>query len=159
MVSVRFQGKPFNTTIIQVYSLTSKCCRSWNWRVLWRATRPSRTNTPKRYMFHYRDLKCKSRKSRDTWNNKWIWLWSTEWSSKTANRVLPREYTAYNKHRVSATQEKTLHRDVTRCSKPKSDWFYFLHLKIEKPYTVSKRKTEGWLWLRSSWTPYCQIQT
>ena len=27
-----------------------------------------------------------------------------------------------------------------------------------KLYTVSKIKTESWLWLRS-WTPYCQIQT
>ena len=31
---------------------------------------PSRTNTPKRCPFHYRGLKCKSRKSRNTWNNK-----------------------------------------------------------------------------------------
>ena len=35
--------------------------------VLWRPTRPSRTNTPKRYPFHYRGLECKSRKSRNTW--------------------------------------------------------------------------------------------
>ena len=32
--------------------------------VLWRPTRPSRTNTPKRCRFHYRGLECKSRKSR-----------------------------------------------------------------------------------------------
>ena len=29
---------------------------------------------------------------------------------------------------------------------------------MEKYSTVSKNKTESWLWLRS-WTPYCQIQT
>ena len=28
----------------------------------------------------------------------------------------------------------------------------------EKLYTVSKNKTESWVWLRS-WNPYCQIQT
>ena len=28
---------------------------------------------------------------------------------------------------------------------------------MEALYTVSKNKTESWLWLRS-WTPYCQIQ-
>ena len=34
--------------------------------VLWRPTRPSRTNTPERCPFHYRGLECKSRKSRNT---------------------------------------------------------------------------------------------
>ena len=45
---------------------------------LWRPTRPFRTNTPKRYPFHYRGLECKSRKSRNTWGNRQIWLWNTE---------------------------------------------------------------------------------
>ena len=35
---------------------------------------------------------------------------------------------------------------------------YYLQLKLERLYTVSKHKTRSWLWLRS-WTPYCQIQT
>ena len=49
--------------------------------VLWRLTRPSRTNTQKRYPFQYRRLECKSRKSRDTWSNwmasltRWTWVW------------------------------------------------------------------------------------
>ena len=55
--------------------------------VLWRPTRPSRTNTPKRCPFHYRGLECKSRKSRNTWSNRQIWPWSTEWSRAKANRV------------------------------------------------------------------------
>ena len=33
--------------------------------VLWRPTRPFRTNTQKRCPFHYRGLECKSRKSRN----------------------------------------------------------------------------------------------
>ena len=37
--------------------------------VLQRPTRPFRTNTQKRYPFHQRGLECKSRKSRNTWNN------------------------------------------------------------------------------------------
>ena len=28
MISVRFQGKPFNITVIQLYTLTSKCRRN-----------------------------------------------------------------------------------------------------------------------------------
>ena len=46
-----------------------ECWRSWSWMVLWRPTRPFRTNTHKRCPFHYRGLECKSRKSRNTWSN------------------------------------------------------------------------------------------
>ena len=49
------------------------CWRSWSWMVLWTPTRPSTTNTPKRCLFHYRGLECKSRKSRNTWGNRQIW--------------------------------------------------------------------------------------
>ena len=30
MISVRFQGKPFSITVIQVYAPTAKCQRSWS---------------------------------------------------------------------------------------------------------------------------------
>ena len=33
---------------------------------------------PKRRPFHYRVLECKNMKSRNTWNNRQIWPWSTE---------------------------------------------------------------------------------
>ena len=56
----------------------------------WRPTTPFRMNTQKRCPFHYRGLECKSRISRNTWNNRQIWPWSTEWSRAKANRVLPR---------------------------------------------------------------------
>ena len=75
--------------------------------VLWRPIRNSRTNTPKRCLFHYRGLECKSRKSRDTWSNRKIWPWSTKWSRTKANRVLPRESTDHSKHSLPTTQEKT----------------------------------------------------
>ena len=82
--------------------------------VLWRPTRPSRTNTQKRWPLHYRGLECKSRKSRNTWSNRQIWPWSTEWSRAKANRVLPRELTGHSKHPLPIAQEKTLHMDITR---------------------------------------------
>ena len=124
----------------------------------WRPTRPFRTNTWKRCPFHYRELECKSRKSGNTWSNRQIWPWSTEWSRTKVNRVLPRERTGHSKHPLPTTQEKTLHMDITRWTTLKSDCLYSLQPKIEKLYTVSKNKTRSWLWLRS-WTPYCQIQT
>ena len=38
-----------------------------------------------------------------------------------ANRVLPGEHTGHSKHTLPTTQEKTLHMDITRWSRPKSD--------------------------------------
>ena len=65
--------------------------------VLWRPTRPFRNNIPPKCPFHYRELECKSRKSRNTWNNRQIWPWNMEWSQTKANRVLPRERTSHSK--------------------------------------------------------------
>ena len=36
--------------------------------ILWKPTRPSRTNTKKRGLLHHRGLECKSRKSTNSWN-------------------------------------------------------------------------------------------
>ena len=62
--SVHFQGKPF-TVIHSNPSLCSHyyCWRSWSWTILWRPTRPSRTNIQKRCLFHHRGLEYKNRKS------------------------------------------------------------------------------------------------
>ena len=38
--------------------------------------------------FPHRGLECKSRKSRDTWDNRKVCPWSTKWSRAKANRVL-----------------------------------------------------------------------
>ena len=110
-------------------------------------TRPSRTNTQKRCHFHHWGLEHKSRKSRNTWNNRQIW--NTEWRRVKTNIVLPREHTGHSKQPLPTTQEKTLHMDISRWSTPKSDWLYSLQPKMEKFYTVNKNKTGSWLWLRS----------
>ena len=147
------------TTRLSLFvSKANHSIRSWSWTVLWRPTRPSRTNTQKSCPFHHRGLKCKRRKSRNTWSNRQIWPWNTEWSRAKANRVLPRELTGHSKNPLPTTQEKTLHMDITRWSILKSDWLYSLQPKMEKFNRVSKNKTGSGLWLRS-WTPYCQIQT
>ena len=156
MISVCFQGKPFNITVIQVYAPTSNAEEAeveWFYEDL----QDLLENSQRRCYLHYRRLKCKSRKSRDTWSNRQIWPWGTGWSRAKANTVLPREHTGQNKHPLPITQEKTLHMDITRWSTPKSDGLYSLQPKMEKLYIVSKNKTRSWLWLRS-WTPCCQIQ-
>ena len=38
-----------------------------------------------------------------------------------AKRVLPKEHNGHSKHPLPTTQEKTLHMDITRWSRPKSD--------------------------------------
>ena len=65
MISVHFQGKPFNSMVIQVYALTNNAEEAEVEQFYDRPIRPSRTNIQKRYSFHYRGLECKSRKSRD----------------------------------------------------------------------------------------------
>ena len=78
MISVHFQGKPFNIMVIQVYSLTrnaEEAKAEWFYEDL----QDLLELTPqKRCPFHYRGLECKSRKSRNTWSNRQIWPWSTE---------------------------------------------------------------------------------
>ena len=157
MISIHFQGKPFNNTVIQVYAPISNPKEAEVEQFYEDLTRPSRTNTQKRCPFHYRGLGCKSKKL-ITWSKRQIWPWSTEWSRAKANRVLPRECTGHSKHPLPTTQEKTLHMDITRWSTPKSEWLHSLQPKMEKLHTVSQNKTKSWLWLRS-WTLYCQIQT
>ena len=158
MISVRFQSKPFNITVIQVCAPTTNAEEA-EVEQFCEDLQDLLEQTPKKKCpFHNRGLECKSTKSRDTWRNRQVWPWSTKWSRSKANRVLSRECTGHSKHSLPITREKTVHMGNTRWSIPKSDWLYSLQPKMEKLYTVSKNKTRSWLWLRS-WTPYCQIQT
>ena len=81
------------------------CWRSWT--ILGRATSPSRTSTQKRCPFHYWGQECQSRKSRNTWSNRQIWLWSTKWNRAKTNGVLPRKCTGHSKHPLPTTQDST----------------------------------------------------
>ena len=77
MISVRFQGKPFNTTVIQVYAPTSNTEEAeveWFYEDL----QDFLELTPQNDVFHYRGLECKSRNSRNIWSNRQIWPWNTE---------------------------------------------------------------------------------
>ena len=110
-------------------------------KFLWRPTRSSRINTPKRCSFHHRGLECKSRKSRNTWSNRQIQPWSTEWSRAKANRVLPRERTGHSKHPLPTTQVKTLHMDHQMVNTKIRLSICFV-AKMEMFYTVSKKQKD-----------------
>ena len=78
MISVYFQGKPFNTTVIQVYAPASNTEEA-EIECFYKDLQDLLELTPqKRCPFHYRGLECKGRKSRDTWNNRKFMPWSTE---------------------------------------------------------------------------------
>ena len=79
MISVHFQGKPFNIAVIQVYAPTSNAEEA---EVDWFSEDVQdllELTLPKRCHVRYRGLGCQSRKSRDTWSNRQTWPWSTEW--------------------------------------------------------------------------------
>ena len=78
MISVSFQGKPFNITVIQVFAPTSNAeeaeVEQFN-----EDLQDLLELTPKKGCpFHYRGLECKSGKSSNTWGNRKIWPWNPE---------------------------------------------------------------------------------
>ena len=78
MISVRFQGKPFNITVIPVYVSTSNAEEA---EVEWFSEdlQDLLELTPqKRCPFHHSGLECKRRKLRDPWSNRQVWPWSTK---------------------------------------------------------------------------------
>ena len=78
MLSVHFQGKPFNITVIQDYTSTSNAEEvevEWFYEDIQNILE---ITPEKRCPFHYRGLECKIRKSRDTWSNRQIWPWDTK---------------------------------------------------------------------------------
>ena len=78
MISVHFQGKLFNITVIQVYAPTSNAEEAEAEQFYEDLQGLLELTPQKRYPFHYRGLESKSRKSRNTESNRQIWLWSTE---------------------------------------------------------------------------------
>ena len=77
MISVRFQSKPFNITVIQVYAPTSNAEEAEVERFYEDLQDLLELTPKKRCPFHYRGLECKSRKSRNSWSKRQIWPWST----------------------------------------------------------------------------------
>ena len=78
MISVHFQGKPFNITVIQTYapnSNTEEAEVEWFYEDLQDLLE---LTPPKKCSFHYTGQECKSRKSRSTWSNRQIWPWNME---------------------------------------------------------------------------------
>ena len=157
MVSVRFQGKPFNITVFQDYGPTTNAEEAkWFYDDLQDLLQLKKKK--KWCPFHPRGLECKSRKSRDIWSNSQVWPRSTEWSRSKSNRVLPTEHTGHRKYPLPTAQLSNSTHGHPQMVNTEISWLYSLQPKMEKLYIVSRNKIKKWLWLRS-WTTYCQIQT
>ena len=74
MISVRFQGKPFNITVIQVYAATSNAEEAEVER-FYEDLQDLLELTPQKDVL-FIILECKSRKSRNTWSDRQIWPWN-----------------------------------------------------------------------------------
>ena len=122
MISVHFQVKPFSITVIQVYAPTSNAEEA-EVEQFYEDLQDLLGLTPKkRCHFHNRGLKCKSRKSRDTWSNcKYGLEIQNEAGQRLTEFCQENALVGHSKHPLLTTQEKTLHMDITRWSVPKSD--------------------------------------
>ena len=65
MISVHFQGKPFNVTVIEVYAPNTNA-KEAEVKRFYDELKDLIELTP----FHHRGLECKNRKLRDTWSNR-----------------------------------------------------------------------------------------
>ena len=133
MICVRFQGKPFNITVIQVYAPTSNAEEAeveWFYEDL----QDPLELTPKQdVLFIIEDWNAKvgSQETSGVTGKFGLGMRNeagqrlTEFCQENAlaktNRVLPRKCTGHSKHPLPTTQEKTPHMDFTKRSTPKSD--------------------------------------
>ena len=121
MISVRFQGKPFNITVIQVYAPTSNAEEAEVER-FYEDLQDLLELTPKEdVLFITGDWNAKVGRQETPGVTGKFGLGIRNEAGQRLIRVLPRKCTGHSKHPLATTQEKTLHMDMTRWSTPKSD--------------------------------------
>ena len=120
MISVRFQGKPFNITVIQVYAPTNNTEEAEVEQFCEDLQDLLDQTPPKNILFIIGDGNAKVGSQEIPGVTGKFGLGYRIKQAK-ANRVLPRECTGHSKQLLPTTQEKTLHMDITKWSTPKSD--------------------------------------
>ena len=99
MISVHFQGKPFNIIVIQVYALTTNAEEAevvQFYAGLHDLLEQTSKKKKKEVLFFIGDRSSKV--GSQEISNRQIWAWSTKWSRAKANRVFPKECTDHSKH-------------------------------------------------------------
>ena len=120
MISVHFQGKPLNITVIQVYALTSNAEEAEVER-FYEDLQDLLDLTPKNdVLFIIGDCNAKVGSQEIPGVAGKLGL-GVQNKAQQKLRVLPREHTGHSKHPLLTTQEKTLHMSITRWSILKSD--------------------------------------
>ena len=121
MISVCFQDKPFNITVIQVYAPTSNAEEAEVEEVYEDLQDLLELTPQKDVLFIIGDWNGKvgSQETPRVTGKFGLGVWNE--ARAKANRLLPREHTGHSKHPRPTTQEKTLHMDITRWPAPKSD--------------------------------------
>ena len=132
MMSVHFQGKPFSSTVIQVYALTSNAEEAEV-----EDLQDLLELTPTDVLFIIQD-----------WNANVVsqeipgvtGKFGLGVQNEAGQRLIEfcQENTLFIANTLFQQHKRRLHMDITRWSKPKSDWLYSLQPKMEKLYTVSK---------------------
>uniref|UniRef100_A0A4W2DVZ2 Endonuclease/exonuclease/phosphatase domain-containing protein n=1 Tax=Bos indicus x Bos taurus TaxID=30522 RepID=A0A4W2DVZ2_BOBOX len=140
MISVHFQGKPFNITVIQVYAPTSNAKAEVEW--FYEDLQDLLELTPQKdVLFIIGDWNAKVGSQETPGVTGKFGLGIQNEAGQRLIRVLPRKCTGYSKHPLPTTQEKTLHMDITRWSTPKSD--YVLRSQRWKSSTQSIKTRPG----------------
>ena len=143
MISVHFQGKPFNITVIQAYAPTSNAEEA----------------EVERFYEDLQDLLELTPKKKKN-----VLFIIGDWNAKVGSQEIPGvmgnfglgvrkearqrliEFSQENALVIANTLfqqlQRRLHRDITRWSTPKSDWLYSLQPKMKKLYSQQKQDLE-----------------
>ena len=121
MISVCFQGKLFNITVIKVYAPTSNAEEAEVERFYEDLQDILKLTSKKDVLFIIGDWKTKVGSQEIPGVTGKFGLGVQNEAGQRLTRVLPREYTSHSKHTLPTTQGKTLHMNITRWSILKSD--------------------------------------
>ena len=116
MISVCFQGKPFNITVIQVYVLMSNAEEVEVKRFYEDLLDLLDLTTKIDVLFIIGDWNAKVGSQELSGVTDKFDLEVQNLAGQSLTRVLPREHMGHSKHPLPTTQEKTLHMDITRWS-------------------------------------------
>ena len=120
MISVHFKGKPFNITVIQVYTPTSNTEEAEVERFYEHLQDPLELTPKKDVLFIIEDWNAKvaSQETPGVTDKLGLGIWN-----EAGKRLIEfcQERTGHSKHPLPTTQEKTLHMDITRWLTLKSD--------------------------------------
>ena len=120
MISVHFQGKPFNITVIQVYAPTSNAEEAEGEQFYEDLQDLLELTHKKDVLFIIGDWNAKVGSQEIPGVTGKFGLGVQNEAEHRLTRVLPKERTGHSKHPPPTPQEKTLHMDITRWPIPKS---------------------------------------